>query len=85
MATFKVDDERAVALRRKAGGTVTIVNQSATDVYVSREPERLNATVLGAVPRGMKIVNAGGQLQWPAFPGVLWFRAAAKTSVEVVP
>lgn len=85
MAKFNVDDENAVALRRKIGITVTFVNQGATDVYVDRFPERLNATLKGAVPQGMKIANGGGQLQWPNFPGVLWFRAASKTSIEVVP
>lgn len=85
MATFNVDDTQAVALRRKAGSTITLVNQGATDVYVSREPDRLNTTLTGAVPPGMKIVNGGGQLQWPNFPGTLWFRAAAKTTIEVVP
>lgn len=85
MAKFNVDDENAVALRRKAGITVTFVNQSATDVYVDRSADRLNATLTGAVPDGMKIANGGGQLQWPNFPGTLWFRAAAKTSIEVVP
>lgn len=85
MATFNVDDENAVALRRKAGSTITLVNQSATDVYFSREAERLNASKTGAVPKGMKLAALTGQLQYPNFPGALWFRAAAKTSIEVVP
>ena len=85
MATFNVDDEQAVALRRKAGITITLVNQGATDVYVSREPDRLNTSITGGVPAGMKIANGGGQLQWPNFPGTLWMRAAAKTTIEVIP
>ncbi len=85
MATFNVDDKNAVALRRKAGSTITLVNQSATDVYFARDPERLNASATGAVPAGMKLAKTGGQLQYPNFPGVLWFRAAAQTSIEAVP
>lgn len=84
MAKFNVDDEQAVALRRKKGSTVTITNPNATDVYVNRSPERLNRTLKGAVPQGMPIAHGGGQLQWPNFPGSLWFRAATKTSVEVI-
>jgi hypothetical protein len=85
MATLNIDDQNAVALRRKAGITITLVNQSATDVYLDRAPDRLNASVTGAVPAGIKLAKTGGQLQWPNFPGVLWFRAATKTSIEVVP
>ena len=85
MAKFQVDDDKAVALRRRAGITVTLVNQSATDVYLNRDPDRLNTTVTGAVPPGMQLAKNGGQLQYPNFPGVLWFRAASKTSIEVVP
>ncbi len=85
MATLNVDDTNAVALRRKAGITITLVNQSATDVYLDRAPDRLNASVKGAVPAGIKLAKTGGQLQWPNFPGVLWFRAATKTSIDVVP
>jgi hypothetical protein len=85
MAKFNVDDKNAVALRRKAGITITLVNQSATDVYFDRYPERLNASATGVAPAGMKLAASGGQLQYPNFPGVLWFRAAAKTSIEAVP
>lgn len=85
MATFNVDDQNAVALRRKAGITITLVNQSATDVYLARDPARLNASKTGSAPAGMKLAATGGQLQYPNFPGVLWFRAAAQTSIEAVP
>lgn len=85
MAKFNVDDGNANALRRKAGIAVTLINQSAVDVYMSRESAQLNATPKGSVPKGMKLAAAGGQLQWPTFPGELWFRAVSKTSIEVVP
>jgi hypothetical protein len=85
MAKFNVDDENAVALRRKEGISVTLINQSTVDVYMSRENSTLNLSAIGSVPDGMKLAASGGQLQWPAFPGVLWFRAASKTTIEVVP
>lgn len=85
MATFNVDDQTAVALRRREGITITLVNQSATDVYFSRERDELITTPTGTVPKGLKLAAAGGQLQYPNFPGVLWFRAAAKTSIKAVP
>jgi hypothetical protein len=85
MSQFNVDDISAVAYRTKAGVTITLVNQSATDVYLDRVPDRLNRSAIGAVPSGIKLANGGGQLQWPNFPGTLWFRAATKTSIEVVP
>jgi hypothetical protein len=80
-----VDDTNAVALRRQPGITVTLVNQSAVDVYFDRVPDTLNKTVTGAVPDGLKLAANGGQLQWPNFPGTLWFRAASKTEVKVTP
>lgn len=85
MATFNVDDDTAVALRRAPGITITMVNQSATDVYFSREPDKLNRSKKGAVPAGMKLAATTGQLQYPNFPGVVWLRAAAQTTIEVVP
>ena len=85
MATFRVDDENAVALRRKAGIAITLINQSAVDVYMSREPAQLNASATGATPAGAKLAASGGQLQDPTFPGELWFRAASKTTIEVIP
>jgi len=85
MANFVVDDEKPVALRRPAGITIQMVNQNAVDVYFSAEREELVTTPTGAVPNGLQLAKAGGQLQYPNFPGVLWFRAAAKTSIQVVP
>ena len=85
MATVQIDDDTAIALRRKPGITVTLVNQSATDVYFSREPDKLNRSKKGAVPAGMKLAATTGQLRYPNFPGVIWLRAATQTSIEVVP
>jgi hypothetical protein len=85
MAKFNVSAVKAAAVRRPAGITITFVNQSATDVYFDREEGRLLKTVAGAVPDGTLLAKNGGQLQWPNFPGVLWFRAATTTTIEVTP
>ena len=77
--------DSAVAVRRRPGSTVTFVNQSAQDVYFDRDPNRLNKTLAGAVPDGTLLAKNGGQLQWPGFPGVVWFRSAVATSIEVQP
>ena len=85
MAKISVPALKAVAVRREAGITITFVNQSATDVYFDRQEERLDRTLAGSVPDGTLLAKNGGQLQWPNFPGVLWFRAASDTSIEVTP
>lgn len=85
MAKFRVSDVQAVAIRRAAGITVTFVNQSTVDVYLDKSQERLNRTLVGAVPQGTLLAKNGGQLQWPNFPGVLWSRAATATQIEILP
>jgi hypothetical protein len=86
MAEFSVPSGKAKAVRRQAGITITFVNQSTTtDVYFDRQEERLDRTVTGSVPNGTQLAKNGGQLQWPNFPGVLWFRAASDTTIEVTP
>jgi hypothetical protein len=67
MAKFNVDDGDAVALRRKAGIAITLINQSAVDVYMSREPAQLNASetrrggraVAGSDVSGRAVVSRG--------------------------
>lgn len=75
----------AVPLRRKAGTEVTLANQSAVDVYFDRNPMRLNKTAVGVAPEGTRIPNTTGFIQLTEFPGLLWFRAAADTVLEVQP
>ena len=76
----------AAPIRRKAGITVTFINQSATDVYIDDEPMRLNQTAAGAVPTGgTKVIANGGQLQISGYKGIMWCRAAANTTLEVQP
>ena len=76
--------EHAVAVRRRAGTVVTLVNQGAQDVYFSTDPNRLNTVPAGTVPDGTKIANGGGWFQWPNFPGVVWVRAAVAAKIEVI-
>lgn len=80
---FIVGATQATPLRRRQGSNVTLVNQGAVDVYCDENPNRLNSTVTGAVPSGTEIAAGGGQLQYSSYPGVLWFRAAQVTTIEV--
>lgn len=80
-----VPTDRANLIRRQQGSTVTLVNQSATDVYVDSDPARLNATVAGGTPSGIKLAANGGQVQITDFPGFIYVRAAAETTVDVLP
>lgn len=83
MPAFQVDSISAVPLRRRKGSQVTLVNQSATDVFMDTEPNRLNTTNPGVAPSGTKIANSGGQVQFQPYPGEMWFRAATPTTLEV--
>lgn len=89
---FSVEADRATALRRQKGTQVTIVNQSAVNVYMSDDPQQLNGTAFGVAPNGMLIAAfaagpppTAGQVQIDNFKGVVWLRAAAQTIVEVYP
>lgn len=82
---FQVLASNARPVRRRVGSTITFVNQSATDVYFDRQEERLNKTKAGSVPDGTLLAKTGGQIQYADFPGVLWFRAATDTTIEVTP
>lgn len=75
----------AAPIRRAKGSTVTFVNQSATDVYFDSDYQRLNASVAGSTPDGTKLAANGGQIQATDYPGLLWFRAATQTTIEVQP
>jgi hypothetical protein len=82
---LQIPTDYAVPVRRAPGATVTFINQSAVDVYFDRDPNRLNSVKTGDTPDGTKLAANGGQLQWAQFPGTLWFRAAAATTIEVQP
>lgn len=77
--------ENAKPIRRPPGSQVTLVNQSAVDVYFDFNPNRLNATPAGSVPSGTKIAATTGQIQIDSFPGVIWVRAATATQIDVQP
>lgn len=85
MAKILIPIDKAIAVRRKAGSTITFLNKDAANsVYYSREEDQLNTVAAGAVPEGTEM-KAGDQLQWPSFPGTVWFRAAVQTVLDVVP
>lgn len=80
-----VPSDTAIPVRREVGKTVTFINQSATDVYLDSDYQRLNASVEGVAPDGTKLVAAGGQIQITNYPGVYYMRAATRTVIEVQP
>lgn len=89
---FFVPVENAAPLRRMRGTQVTLVNQSAVDVYFDFDAQRINGPFIGGVPDGTRIAAAAvgpppteGQVQIDNFPGVVWLRAAAATQIEVQP
>jgi len=55
---------------------ITLINQSAKDIYVSSDPQQLmNQTPGGTPTQGIKIA-AGTGLQWPNLSaGEIWARA----------
>lgn len=81
-----VRDDAPTPVRRRPGSNVTVVNQSAVDVYIDQDYNRILASATGAVPNGTQIINGGGQAVWSAFlqDGVFWVRAASPTTVEVI-
>ena len=85
MPQFQVDSLSAVPLRRRFGVQVTLVNQSAVDVYMDKEPNRLNTTQPGTPPSCTKIAANGGQVQFQPYEREMWFRAAFPTTLEVQP
>lgn len=76
----------ATKLVGRENTNLTIVNQSATDVYfdTTENGSRLNATAPGAVPQGTLLANSGGQVQFTAAPPI-WLRSATQTTVEIQP
>lgn len=85
MAKVLIPIENAVAIRRPKGSQVTLVNQTAVDVYIDFNRQRLEASAVGAVPDGTKIAANTGQVQVDSFPGVIYARSAVATSLEVQP
>ena len=85
MANFHVPNGAAVPLRRRPGSELTLTNVSGTDVYMDKDPARLNQTAVGVVPQGTRLVNTTGFIQFTEWPGLMWFRAAAATNIEVLP
>lgn len=76
---FYVPVDKAAPLLRPTffgNASVAVVNQTATDVYMSDNPAELDASATGsAAAGGIRIANGGGQVLWPATSKVAWFRA----------
>jgi len=82
---FLVLADHARCLRRPVGVTVTMVNEdAAADAFASTNPGNLNKTLPAGPHDGMKIIHAGGQLQWANFPGELWLRSTVDMSIRVL-
>jgi hypothetical protein len=77
----------ARAIRRKRGSNITIVNQSAVDVYYSYNASDLNSAPDGTAPVGpQKIAASGGELVVTAWPDLaFWVRAVSDTFLSVQP
>jgi hypothetical protein len=76
------------AIRRKAGANITFINQLATDdIYFDNDYGRLAAAVAGSVgtANGTLIAKSGGQVQFSAYPGVVYVRSNTATFIEVQP
>lgn len=85
MPLLSISSDTAVRVRRNNGSSVTFINQSAVDVYFDVEPARLNSSAPGAIPSGTKLAANGGEKEFENFPGSMWFRATANTTIEVQP
>jgi hypothetical protein len=79
MQLYIPTDKAAPMLRPSAFGvgiSVAVVNQTATDVYMSDTPAELDASATGSpAVGGIRIANGGGQVLWPSTAKVAWFRA----------
>lgn len=76
----------ATNLSQRVGTNLTLVNQSATDIFfdTSGAAARLNASVPGSTPDGTKIAANGGQVQFTDAP-LIYLRSATQTTLEVQP
>jgi hypothetical protein len=87
MSLFVVPIDRARSYPIVKGGvTILLNNQSATDVYYDSNPNRLNATVAGAVPDGSKLAaHTSISIASTQDNSALWFRSATETQIDIQP
>lgn len=79
-------DGYATKLRSFRGGTLTLINSSAVDVYYDVEAAggQINSTAPGIIPSGTKIAASGGTIQFAApAPDNIWVRAISQTVLDV--
>ena len=85
MSEVVLNNNRAVAIRRKRGSTVTFRNQSGASIFVDSDPQRLNAAAVGTNPAGTEILNATS-LQISDYPGLYYARGInVNQALEVQP
>jgi hypothetical protein len=86
---FAVDSVTAVPLRRPVGVQVSLFNTSAVAVFFDSNQNSLNSTPVGSAPVGNPLPAAAagvaGFVQIDSFPGVMWFRSATPTTIQVFP
>lgn len=92
MAAIAVAKAQPTPIRREKGATITFVNQNAgggTDIYISRDRQQLSGWLSDSAgvltPAGIKLAAGGTALQYPNFEGLMWARAVADTTLEVLP
>jgi hypothetical protein len=86
---ISVPIENSVPIRRTPGSEVNLANQTATDVFIDDQQQRLDAAPVGllTVTHGLKIAANTGTLRiqtWPA-SGVMWVRSNVATFIDVQP
>lgn len=88
MAVELVPIENAKPIRRPRNSQVTLINQSASDVWFDFNPNRLNAAPVGAVGNnnGTKLVNTNGSIQIDMHSrDVIYVRSNTATQIDVQP
>lgn len=88
MALELVPVENAKPIRRPRNSQVTLINQSATDVFFDFNAARLNSAAVGAVGvnNGTKLVNTNGSIQIDMHErDVIFVRANTATQIDVQP
>jgi hypothetical protein len=78
-------DGYATKLRSFRGGTLTLTNSSAVDIYYDIEAAggSINSTAPGVIPTGTKIAATGGTIQFQDCPDNIWVRAISQTVLDV--
>ena len=87
MAVVAINSDQPTKVRREAGQSVTLNNQSAVDVYYDSDIAVLMPFAAGVAPTGGTKLAANSSKDIAAWPksGVLYFRAAQAITILVEP